>query len=519
MKKIFHLLWLLLLAGLFGACSSDTLSDDAPSVSGGEERVQVQLNVLLPMPTLPPSPHSRNLTDDTAIGVKSGTALANYVLLVFKDDKLLEIVHPGDTYQDEKTQTLQPKIVYDGKNGGVMKLALHPQLTGIRLMMTANIDVEDVLSQFQPEVTTWADAVAKFQKKSFTYTGFEAEQIYMPLFGHTGDETFDVKQGMAGIIQLQRCMARIVIDCGDASDHFTLETVFAYNINQTGYLAPSDQITTLPNHDRVEGSLPGDNPLRYIKGTVDTRTNTAVIYVPEITQIFKEGVENYVTNTSIILRGTYTYPPANAHDVQRKEERFYRLEFLARDYSTGTPTYEYLQELHRNTSYVFKIDYLVDKLSHFATSKEEILKQMAANAMISGELQTFSFTDQGIMDITTDNMTYLGVTDSNLHASMSADEQYYIVNVKVISNHPQGFAMQTLPEGCTTNFLPDGADWFAATKPLNPNAPQVFSIWFFFNRNIYDGALGQHNKETLYFYAGNIRKSVTIKAPRVVPIG
>ena len=497
-----------------GACSSDTLAYDAASLGHAEDRAQVDFDLLVPLSDLPMR-QSRAITDDSAIGVNA-QQVDNYTLLVFNHDAFVETVRPGDTYTD-MDHNVQPKIVYDKTNGGRMKIALDKTMDAVRLMMVANHQLSTATVSKLTVGTSWTAAETALQAEPFSYNG-QGTAEHMPMYGHSGTTPFQVKQGMVGIIQLQRCMARVVVDCFDALDHFTLENIYLYNINQTGYLAPQPSITTLPVREPgTNPDRPGDNPARYIHGSVDPVKNIGTVYVPELNNLFLKD-KDYAKNTSVIIKGTYTYPKADPTDKTKTEVRYYRLEFIRRDLSSGSIQYVHVNQLERNKSYVFQIDYLVDKIG--TDKNEKILDKPAANVINEGTLQVFTFTDVGIKDVTTDNLTYLGVTDSKLMAQPTADDQYYCVNVRVISNHPEGFAVQSLPTGCTTNYVADPADWNKVTKPAKGETPKVHSIWFFFNRDVYDAPPGAQvdgtKSETLYFYAGNIRKSVTVYSPYAI---
>lgn len=107
--------------------------------------------------------------------------------------------------------------------------------------------------------------------------------------------------------------------------------------------------------------------------------------------------------------------------------------------------------------------------------------------------------DEEIRDITTDNEYYLGITSLELTARSNNDSQYYTVNMSVISNNPEGWKIEDLPEGVeVTVDKYTGAVETAA------------SVWIYIDKNRYKGT----NSLTMYIYSGNIRKSVHITIQR-----
>ena len=94
----------------------------------------------------------------------------------------------------------------------------------------------------------------------------------------------------------------------------------------------------------------------------------------------------------------------------------------------------------------FKIEHIVTGTGSKSFT-EAVKKNRADNAIINTQLMVIN--DEEIRDITTDNEYYLGVTSSELTASMSegGDSQYYTVNINIITNNPLGWQIDDLPGG------------------------------------------------------------------------
>ena len=105
--------------------------------------------------------------------------------------------------------------------------------------------------------------------------------------------------------------------------------------------------------------------------------------------------------------------------------------------------------------------------------------------------------DVDVMDITTDNYIYLGVTAGNLTAKQIGSG-YYAVRIRVVTNNPDGWTIETLPEGVSVTM----SSWNPTGDTVD-ETPQ--SIWVYI-----DGNVGVGTSKTLYIYSGNIRKTIVI---------
>lgn len=462
---------LLLVAVQWGCVDEHIPSDSAGEVK--ESRVKVGFNVLLPLTDLP---STRAIGDDSGIHdftvwVFNKTGFVKWERMEKREDN--NFVH-GEGDNDLA-------VVYDGSNGGTMEMTLPKEWTGVRLMMVANDTVT------APDTcTSWTDAEKFLQEQTFIYDGPESKD-YMPMYGTSGETPMEVKQGMEGKILLRRCMAKIVVDAAEARDHFQLKGIYVCRVNVQGTVAPKNPIANMT-----------DSLTEQIEGVVDGELNAGTVYIPEITGIKDTGKMDGTTTTFVIIEGSYT-PKEGESPV----EKYYRLDFIThiKD-ADGKVSYMALESLERNHCYFFEVDYLIKGVGK--DNKEEARLNPAAN-IIQKEIEVITITDDDIMDITTDNYTYLGVTSSRLEAKLTTSKEHYFVDIHVVTNAPGGWKMDALPGGIIAvpnEFVPP------AGAPVS-----VHSIWVFLPTTIYNNNAGGKTEETVYIYSANIRKSIVITIP------
>ena len=119
----------------------------------------------------------------------------------------------------------------------------------------------------------------------------------------------------------------------------------------------------------------------------------------------------------------------------------------------------------------------------------------ADNKIGANEIQTILIDNKDIMDITTNNFIYLGVTSANLTAKKSQYSQQYAVRLSVVTNNPNGWFLENLPSDVTL------------TKPAwtEADVAMVQSAWVYI-----DGDVEAGQDRVIYIYSGNIRKQITI---------
>lgn len=449
MKMKLNAVMLVLLAVLLSDCSDRELQPSWTDEAGAEQS-GIRFDILLPLAELP-----------AARSIENDSDIRDYTVWVFEQGVFREAVGVDDKYTDA-AGSLRRRITYDKTNGGTMEIVLNKTWTAVRLMMIANVSVSP------PDSTVkWEDAEEILREATFTYTG---DEDGMPMYGTSGEAAFPVKQGMQGVIQLKRCMAKIVVDAKDARDHFRLDSIAVYHVDTKGTVAPV-----------VPLNRPGVSGAR-IKGRVENQIGT--VYIPEISDT--------VIRPMIVVQGLYFFP-----DSSTSVTRFYKLGFIQRVSHAGSVvSYEKIDSVKRNYCYRLKIEYLVAGAGK--DSLEIALREPASNAVGEATVSV-DIMDEDIMDITTDNYIYLGVTSGRVNAVLNTDTNYYVARINVVTNNPLGWEMEALPVGVWTTvsrFVPD------------PSAPVISAqpVWVYFKRDIYQ----QASEVTVYIYSGNIRKSIVV---------
>lgn len=435
----------LLFATLVASCqdSDETLQE---IVQAEETKyAQVAFNVTVPLSSLP---SSRAIVNDAAIN--------DYVIWVFNDENFVEAISPTN-----------PRLSYDKSNGGTMTITLSEDLTKAKLVMIANIS----------GITTPTEGTPLADARNFLgYFTNSNTMEYMPMYGEM-EQSFNVKTGgNGGTITLIRAMAMVEVDTSEATDHFELTEMYVCRVNGTGTIVKQASIT---NNDSMIGSIQGT-----LNGT------KAYVYLPEIAGV------NGDSKTFVIVKGKYGY------DANNRTDKWYRLDFIKRTSTQGSGVrYDLIENIERNHKYIFEIKYLSDGAGHDVGefTPEAILTEAqsvdADNKIGANEIQTILIDNKDIMDITTNNFIYLGVTSANLTAKKSQYSQQYAVRLSVVTNNPDGWSLENLPSDVTL------------TQPAwtETDVEKVQSAWVYIAGNVAAG-----ESRVIYIYSGNIRKQITI---------
>lgn len=443
---------LLALSFLYG-CSAEDSMIDIPSIPSSEqEQAQVVLSISVPEVSLPLSSSTRTITDDKAI--------EHLAIWAFDENNRF-------LYQltsDEKDEKGNHKIV---QRENTIYALLPKSDTNVTLALIANSN----------NITPPSIGTAMTTAEDGLIFEFTEEMNRIPMYGKS--EPFVVKEGTKpGKIQLKRAMAKLEIDASSALPYFNLEEVTVVNVNKEGKIVASQTITNRGGTSR------------YTTKAID---NKWVFYIPEATDINKKD-----TRVSLIMKGT------NKKELDGGTiSRYYRLDFIKRgitlvsDNEEGLSIeYNYIHSIERNKRYAFKIEHIAPATGS-ETPEKAISKDKADNAITTGTLLTID--DEEIRDITTDSEYYLGITQSDLTASMSAggDHLYYVVNLSIITNNTEGWQIDTvpLPEGVSVNMT-----------SYKGEKEKAASVWVYIDRTFYN--IG--DTVQLYVYSGNIRKLVNI---------
>ncbi len=440
------ILFTLFTLGLLYGCSAEESLVDIPCTSSGLDQAQVVLSLSVPEASIPSS-STRAITDDNAIN--------NFVIWAFDNNNnfIYELTQES---RDEKGNL---KVVKRGNNVYVL---LPKSDTKVTLALIANYQTIDT-----PSEGTFIEKA----EKSLEFT-FSEDLNYIPMYGKS--IPFIVTEGAnPGTISLKRALAKIEVDASHAWPNFDLKSVSIININTGGTIVESKTISNTTKRATYKTKINNS------EDTPDSN-NKWVYYIPEAKDI-KDG-----TRISLILEGI------NTKDGDGKT-RFYRLDFIKREQSEGENIkYDYITSIERNKRYAFKIEHIIAGTGS-NTFEDALNKERADNAIINTNLMVIN--DEEIRDITTDNEYYLGITSFELTASSNNGSQYYTVNMSVITNNPEGWKIEDLPNGVEVTVDKYTGDTEIAT-----------SVWIYIDKNKYKGT----SPLAIYIYSGNIRKSVNI---------
>lgn len=434
--------------GLLCGCSAEESMMDTPSSSSRSDETQVVLSISVPEVSLPSS-STRTITDDNAID--------NLAIWAFDNNNQFIYELTSESHDEEGN----PKVV---KRGNTVYALLPKSNTKVTLALIANYQT----------ITTPSKGISmETAEKNLKFT-FSENLNHIPMYGKSAP--FIVEEGAKpGAISLKRALAKIEIDASHAWPNFDLKAVSIINVNTSGTIVQSKTITNTTRAD-YRTTIYNNNTSN------SDNKNKWVYYIPEATDI-KDG-----TRISLILEGI------NTKDGDG-EIRYYRLDFIKRAQTEGENiTYDYINSIERNKRYAFKIEHIVTGTGSKSFT-EAVKKNRADNAIINTQLMVIN--DEEIRDITTDNEYYLGVTSSELTASMSegGDSQYYTVNINIITNNPLGWQIDDLPGGVEVTV-----------DKYSGKVETTTSVWIYIDKNKYTG----DNPLTMHIYSGNIRKSVHI---------
>lgn len=446
MKVTINIVSLLFSLTLLFGCSAEDNVMDAPQ-SPLDKTAQVVLTLSVPEVSLPLT--SRAISDDKAID--------NFVLWAFdNNNQYLYQLDPKD--KDEKGN---PKVIIRGNK----VYALLPESeTEVTLVMIANNEAQEPALRTSKEV---ALASLKFQ--------FSESLSHIPMYGES--ISFIVKEGATpGAIRLVRALARIEVDASNAWPLFDLQSVEVVNVNTEGTVVKSTTISNTNTRKSFSSTLTNDA----------SSHNQWKFYIPEAT-----SVDSHDPNirTSLILKGVN----------KEKQTRYYRIDFIKRIQESGSEIkYEYIKSIERNHRYVFRIEHILASAGS-ETRDEALAKERADNGIIYTTLMVIK--DEEIRDITTDNEFYLGITWSQIEASIKpdGDKKYYTANMSIATNNPEGWKIDDKPDEIDVSAM----EWKASGSE---DREQTTSVWMYIEKS----KVTVGDQLELYVYSGNIRKTVRI---------
>lgn len=369
--------------------------------------------------------------------ITDDSAINNYAIWVFSNNQLYEAIYPGDLYKGENKVELSAN--------GKLKLLLPIGLSNVTLAMVANVNN---ISELQPSLNA-----ETLDLNNYT--------DYMPMFGTTDiTSPFDIPSEADGqVIVLRRALAKVEVRAKEAKDHFILQEVSVYR-----YQVENGEVT-------IDQTFKED--------ILNETDNNGYIYLPAINPLTEGN-----TKTCVIFKGRY-----------KGEEKYCKMDFIQRIESSDRITYLELDALEKNHQYIFDVQYLTDGTVY--QSPEDALKNDASNYVTDESTELITIDNEHIMDITTNNYIYLGVTAGEIETTVGGS--YYVANVSIVTNG-EGWEFETLPTGVEVSI-----------PSYHGSTPTVVSVWVYLDKNTYSPG----KSVTLYVFGNNIRKSIIIKVPKV----
>lgn len=357
---------------------------------------------------------------------------------------------------------------FSGKNGDPLFIALEKNSNeNIKLYMVANTTINDNIKE-----------LSDLKNASFKYNGNE---VYMPMSGSSSN--VNIHSNQKGILTLQRCLTKVMVNAKGTSDFFQLKSIKIYNSPKEKDMNVFHQKITALSYDSTTENF-------YKEGFVDEENNKGIIYVPDFK--WDETSKPY-----IIIGGEYTPKKNNGPSTTK----YYKLEFVKRNIPI-TPldhnSFVHIFELERNYAYIFNIDFLAE-FAGYPTVAEAREKQATNLISRKDPIEIITFRNENIMDITTDNHVYLGVTSSQVTAELNTDKNYYTAQLHITTNNPKGWAIDDLPEGdyaTCASWKPDSED----------HVVSIQSTWIYLDCKKHK----PNEIVKIFIYGGNIRKKIEI---------
>lgn len=371
--------------------------------------------------------------------ITDDSAIHNYEIWVFSKGQLYERIKPGDMYQGES------KVELSGD--GELKLLLPEGLQDVTLAMVANVNN---ISELEPSLNA-----GMLDLNNYT--------DYMPMFGTTDiTKPFDIPSEANGqVIVLRRALAKVEVRAKEAMDHFELSGVAVYR-----YQDENDEVKILET----------------FTGVVSNESdNRGYIYLPPIASLTEGN-----TKTCVVFKGKYK---------NEEFDRYCKMDFIQRIESGNVITYKELEAIKNNHQYIFDIQYLTD--SPVYQNVGDALKNNASNFVTEESTELITIDNEHIMDITTNNYIYLGVTAGEVETSVG--QSYHVANVSIVTNGA-GWNFEDLPSGVEVSI----------PSYQQGDTPTVVSVWVYLNKETYTSG----SSVTLYVYGNNIRKSITVRVPK-----
>lgn len=365
-------------------------------------------------------------------------AISSLYLLVFEDDVL--------TAKTDITSK------YLNANKGKFYVAIKESEKQVRLSLVANTDVQSSIGTARTETL-----------KSLTFD--DASGLYqMPMYGEVNetfdglsrDKTYDVS------VSLTRALAIIEVqyNSSQTTEEFEFLGIEILNTNAKGYIATGQGILSQEAIESIEITPTGGQKV--------------------VSAYVAETANNSPHKISVLIRGKYY-----------GAEGYYRLDMITDKEDTE------ITQLARNYKYVFSLQ----NVNYAGRTRSAALDSEPDNKAFDDQIMTLSADESDILDITTDDMFFLGVNSSTLQ--LEDNGNICFAKLKILTNnYSEGWKIVDAPSGVT--FNPGTTGGTAASDETR----KVSTVWVYIDT---DNVVEDFN---FYITSGKIRKTIIVKLPK-----
>ncbi len=341
-------------------------------------------------------------------------------------------------------------------------LALMRETTkATKVVLTANL--RDQL----PALPVLGDDYASVIHNTFIYTVNTGTMLTsIPLIGVTefaDGIAYGVKQ--TGI-RFERMVSKVTIDAHEA-ENFQISAIKIIAVNQIAR---------------------GDDNISKAEADSGPEQISSSAWIPVTDNMFETYIAptSSATTSCILLKAMY-----------KNVMYYYKLSFIK--ISEKTP----VSQLNRNTVYSFLMTYV--NATGFNSEQEAIEADIASNQM-TGQLKTFVVEQKDIMDVTTDNYFFLGLTQGSL--AMSENTNYFYTRFSVIANDAWSTITEELAALPGVTLSRTSASVHECVN--GDSTYNTLSIWVWLDKTIYanNRSVYAGNSFIIEIYTGQIQKKI-----------
>ena len=336
-----------------------------------------------------------------------------------------------------------------------------------KVVLTANLR-ESMKGHFPEVGDTYVDAMKSKLSATIAVGSTSASVPYIGECTFSSGIQYGAKKSS---IDFECMVSKISLDASEAnseaSKFFQINRVKLYNFNQ---VVRGDGNASTASSD-IKNS-----------GWINVNNNTFTCYV---------APTDNASNSFIIIDANYD-----------GSQYFYKLKFVKTSEKIS------MKALTRNVVYSFSLNYVTD--TGFTTLKDARNATLASNEVSDGTtVNAFVIDQEDIMDVTTDDSVFLGLTSGSLNIYRDdCNDDYYFTHFSVISNNGWNTISSEL------NALPGiSLSVTSATKSdctYSDGRYKTFSVWVYLEKDQYTPANYPTNQFEIKVYTGNIQKKIKV---------